>query len=185
MSLLYFCSFVELKRHQMVAFKSDLFAIGGLRDVCVRDPVIPFVETFHGQTNAWDSVPYQPAVQDLEIDSFCAVSTGSGVLLVGGVDPKTNRCTSRVSSIELRDDSSTVIQLSSLLFPRAGHCLVTSAEKAYAIGGFQTLNTHDSPDGIRSVERYNMAKGQFSEFNFMVFSGTGDDYSNPNNNRNL
>lgn len=148
-----------------MASKNNLFAIGGLRDVCVKDPVIPFVERFRGGTNSWDPVPHQPAVHDVEVDSFCAVSTGSSVLLVGGVDPQTNSCSSSVSSVQLTDDSSNVVQLSSLLFPRAGHCLVTSGDHAYAIGGFQTPHTHDSPDGNRSVECYDIAKGQVTNMN--------------------
>lgn len=142
-----------------MASKESLFVIGGLRDVCVRDPMIPFVEIFRGQTNSWDPVPHQPAVRDLEIDSFGAASAGSSILLVGGVESKTSSCTSCVCSVELRDDSSNVVKLTSLSLPRAEHCLVTSGKHAYAIGGFQTPNTRDSPSGIRSVERYDMAKG--------------------------
>lgn len=143
----------------MVTSEEKLFAIGGLRDVCVRDSVKPFVEMFCGQTNSWVPVPHQLAVCDEEIDSFCAVSTGSNVLLVGGVDPKTNSCSSRVYSFELRDNSSSVASLSSMLCPRAGHCLVTSGDNAYAIGGFGIPYTPDSRDGMRSVECYDMAKG--------------------------
>ena len=145
----------------MVTLKDKLFAIGGLRDVCVSDPVIPFVERFSGQSNSWDTVDYQPAVHDVELDSFCAVSTGrSSVLLVGGLDPKTNRCTSNVFSIELKDGSqSSVMPLASLFFPRAGHCLVLSGDHVYAIGGFQAPNSHVFPDVIRSVECYDITKG--------------------------
>ena len=142
-----------------MAFKNNIFAIGGLRDVCVKDPVIPFVEMFRGQTNSWDPVPHQPDVNDVEIDSFRAVSINSGVLLAGGVDPKTNSCISCVTSVELTDGSSNIVQLAPLLFPRAGNCLVRSGEHVYAIGGFQTPYTHNSPDGIRSVECYDIEKG--------------------------
>ena len=144
----------------MVSLEDKLFAIGGLRDVCVSDPVIPFVERFNGQSNSWHSVDYQPAMHDLELDSFCAVSTGrSSVLLVGGLDPKTNRCTSNVFSVELKESSSRVMPLASLSVPRAGHCLVSSRDHVYAIGGFQTSYPHVVADVIPSVERYDVAKG--------------------------
>lgn len=144
----------------MVTLEDKLFAIGGLRDVCVSDPVIPFVERFSGHTNSWDTVDYQPAVHDVELDSFCAVSTGrSSVLLVGGLDPKTNRCSSNVFSVELKDGSSSVMRLASLSLPRAGHCIVLSGDHVYAIGGFQTPYPHAIPDVIRSVECYDVTKG--------------------------
>ncbi|KAL9964182.1 hypothetical protein ACROYT_G027777 [Oculina patagonica] len=150
-------------RLQMVTLEDKLFVIGGLRDVCVSDPVIPFVERFSGQSNLWDAVEYQPAVHDVELDSFCALSTGrSSVLLVGGLDPKTNRCTSNAFTVELKDGSSSVMPLASLSFPRAGHCLVLSGDHVYAIGGFQTPYPHAIPDAIRSVECYDATKDAWS-----------------------
>ena len=143
----------------MVASNDHIFAIGGLRDVCIKGPVIPFAETFNGETNSWARVTHQPAIHDVAFDSFCAASIESGVLLVGGVDLRTNRCTSRVSCVQFNDGCSNVSQLSPLIFPRAGHCLVTSGERAFAIGGFQTPYTHGSPDGIRSVDSYDIRQG--------------------------
>lgn len=144
----------------MVTLKDKLLAIGGLRDVCVKDPSIPFIERFSGNSNSWDAIDHQPAVHDVELDSFCAVSTGpSSVLLVGGLDPKNNTCTSNVSAVELKDEASSVGQRASLLFPRAGHCLVSSGDFVYAIGGFQTPNTLAIPEGMRTVECYDKTKG--------------------------
>lgn len=152
----------------MVTLKDKLFAIGGLRDVCVNDPVTPFVERFSGQSNSWHSVDYQPAMHDLELDSFCAVSVGcSSVLLVGGLDPKTNRCTSNVFSVELKESSSSVMPLASLSVPRAGHCLISSRDHVYAIGGFQTsYPAHVMEDVIPSVERYDVTKGNSKHESF-------------------
>lgn len=76
-------------RLQMVSVENKLFTIGGLRDVCVRDPLVPFVERFSGQKNTWDAIDHQPAVQDVELDSFCVVFTGRGsVLMTGGAGSK-------------------------------------------------------------------------------------------------
>lgn len=145
----------------MVSVENKLFTIGGLRDVCVRDPLVPFVERFSGQKNTWDAIDHQPAVQDVELDSFCAVFTGRGsVLMTGGLDPRTNKCTSHVCSVELKDVPSSVVQLTSLICPRAGHCQVLVGDYVYAIGGFQTPNTHVMSDVIRSVECYDIAKGK-------------------------
>ena len=145
----------------MVSVEDKLFTIGGLRDVCVRDPLVPFVERFRGQTNTWDAIDHQPAVQDVELDSFCAVSTGRGsVLMTGGLDPRTNKCTSKVCSVELQKVPSSVVQLTSLICPRAGHCQVLAGGYVYAIGGFQTPHTHFIPDVIRSVECYDIVKGK-------------------------
>ena len=145
----------------MVTMEDKLFAIGGLRDVCVRDPAIPFVERFSGQSNLWDSINYQPSMHDVELDSFCAVSTGhSSLLLVGGLDPKADRCTSSVFSVEFKDGSSSIVSLASLCFPRAGHSVVLLGNKVYAIGGFQAPRQHVTPDMIRSVETYDIAKGK-------------------------
>lgn len=156
----------------MVTLGDKLFAIGGLRDVCVRDPVIPFVERFSGQSNLWDAINYQPAMHDVELDSFCAVSTGpSSLLLVGGLDPKTDRCTSSVFCVELKDGSSSVAPLASLCFPRAGHCVVLLGHRVYAIGGFQAPLQHVIPDVIRSVETYDMAKGKI--LHIEAFSNCG------------
>ncbi|XP_068739435.1 uncharacterized protein [Montipora capricornis] len=143
-------------RHQVVVCDDNLLVIGGLRDVCVKEPISAFVEMFSGQTNVWVPVPQQPAVRDIEIDSFGAVSTGSRVLVVGGIDSKANKCTSSVYSIEFGEDTSRVVPLSSLLVPRAGHCLVTIGDCAYTIGGFQTPFTHTPPDGLKVVECYDL-----------------------------
>ena len=147
------------KRHQIVTSKDNIYVIGGLRDVCVKEPVIPFVEMYSGETNSWALVTNQPAMHDVEIDSFGAVSIESGVLLAGGVEPNTNSCTSRVAYVEFNDGCSNVLQLATLLLARAGHCLVTSGERVYAIGGFRTPYTHGSPGGIQSVESYDIRKG--------------------------
>ena len=145
----------------MVSLEDKLFAIGGLRDVCVRDPFVPFVEGFSGQNNTWNAIDHQPSVQDLELDSFCAVFTGrSSVLMTGGLDPRTNECTSHVWSLELKDVPSSVIPLTSLICPRAGHCQVLAGDYMYAIGGFQTPHTHVISDVIRSVECYDIATGK-------------------------
>ena len=140
-------------RLQMVSVEDKLFAIGGLRDVFVRDPFVPFVQGFSGQNNTWNAIDHQPSVQDVELDSFCAVFTGrSSVLMTGGLDPRTNKCTSHVCSIELKDIPSSMIQLTSLICPRAGHCQVLAGDYVYAFGGFQTPHTHVISDVIRSVE---------------------------------
>ena len=145
----------------MVSLEDKLFAIGGLRDVCVRDPLVPFVEGFSSQKNTWNAIYHQPAVPNVELDSFCAVSTGLGsVLLTGGLDPRTNKCTSHVCSVELNDVPSHVVELASLIFPRAGHCQVLAGGCVYAIGGFQTPHAHITSDVIRSVECYDTAKGK-------------------------
>lgn len=145
----------------MVSLEDKLFAIGGLRDVCVRDPLVPFVEGFSGKKNAWNAIDHQPAVPNVELDSFCAVSTGrGGVLLTGGLDPRTNKCTSQVCSVELKDVPPSVVQLTSLIYPRAGHCQVLAGGCVYAIGGFQTPHAHVISDVIRSVECYDIAKGK-------------------------
>ena len=158
-----------------MTLEDKLFAIGGLRDVCARDPVIPFVERFSGQSNSWDAIEHQPAVHDVELDSFCAVTTGrSSVLLVGGLDPKTNRCTSDVSSVEFKDDSSSVVQLASLFVARAGHCLVLSGDRVYAIGGFQAPHTHVIQDAIRNVECYDMAKGKSTHWSAIFYCAGAD-----------
>ena len=145
----------------MVSVKDKLFTIGGLRDVCVRDPLVPFVERFCGQNNTWDAIDHQPAVQDVELDSFCAVFTGRGnVLMTGGLDPRTKKCTSHACSVELINVPSSVIQLKSLICPRAGHCQVLAGAYVYAMGGFQSPHTHVISDVICSVERYDIAKGK-------------------------
>ena len=148
-------------RLQMVSLEDKLLAIGGLRDVCVRDPLVPFVESFSGQKNTWNVIDHQPAVPNVELDSFCAVFTGRGsVLLTGGLDPRTNRCTSNVCSVELKDAPSRVVQLTSLICPRAGHCQVLAGGCVYAIGGFQTPYAHITSDVISCVECYDTAKGK-------------------------
>ena len=145
----------------MVSVEDKLFTIGGLRDVCVRGPLVPFVEVFSGQKNTWDAIDQQPTVQDVELDAFCAVCSGHGsVLMTGGLDPRTNKCTSHVCSIELKDVPSSVIQLTSLIWPRAGHCQVLAGDYMYAIGGFQTPHAPVISDVIRSVECYDIAKGK-------------------------
>lgn len=145
----------------MVSLEDKLFVIGGLRDVCVRDPLVPFVESFSGQNNTWNAIDHQPAVQDVELDSFGAVFTGRGsVLMAGGLDPKTNKCTSYVCSVELKDVLPSVVQLASLNCPRAGHCQVKAGDYVYAIGGFQTSHPHVISNVIQSVECYDMAKGK-------------------------
>ena len=167
-SSIYFLNLTVRKivfRHQVVVSDDNLLVIGGLRDVCVKEPISAFVEMFSGQTNVWVPVPQQPAVRDIEIDSFGAVSTGSRVLVVGGIDSKANKCTSSVYSIEFGEDTSRVVPLSSLLVPRAGHCLVTIGNCAYTIGGFQTPFTHTPPDGLEVVECYDLEGGQkFQQF---------------------
>ncbi|PFX22730.1 Kelch-like protein 12 [Stylophora pistillata] len=146
-------------RLQLVTLQDNIFAIGGLRDVCVKEPAIPFIERFSGQSNSWDATEHQPAVCDVELDSFCAVSTSSStVLLVGGLDPKTSRCTSQVSSFELKDKIWLIEQREPLLFARAGHCLVSSGDRVYALGGFQEPNTLAIREGMRTVECYDPAK---------------------------
>ena len=152
-------------RHQMLVFKGHLLVLGGLRDVCVKEPFTPFVEVFFRQTNSWDPVPQQPEVRDAEIDSFCAVSTGNRVLVVGGIDSRDNNCTSCVYSVE---GSSRTASLTALLVPRAGHSLVTSRERTYAIGGFQTPITRTMPEGLRSVECYELEQGLLNVDNIFV-----------------
>ena len=146
----------------MVNLEDKLFAIGGLRDVCVRDPLVPFVESFSGRKNTWNNAIHnQPIVQDMELDSFCAVCTGrDSVLVTGGLDPRTNKCTSHVCSVELKHVSSSVVQLTSLICPRAGHCQVLAGGYVYAIGGFQTPDTHIISDVIQSVECYDMDRSK-------------------------
>ena len=150
-------------RLQLVTSQDNMLAIGGLRDVCVKERAIPFIERFSGQSNSWDATDHQPVVHDFELDSFGAVSTGSTTfLLVGGLDPKTNRCTSHVSIFELKDGSWFVGQRKSLLFPRAGHCLVSSGDNVYAIGGFQVPNTFAIREGMRTVECYDSTRGKYT-----------------------
>ena len=159
----------------MVTLEDKLFAIGGLRDVCVKDPVIPFVERFSGQSNLWDSINYQPSMHDVELDSFCAVSTGpNSLLLVGGLDPKTDGCTSSVFRVELKDDSSSVASLASLCFPRAGHCVVLLGHRVYAIGGFQAPRQQVIPDLIPSVETYDIVKGKILHKAFLTSNDIND-----------
>lgn len=152
-------------RHQMLVLGGQLLVLGGLRDVCVKEPFTPFVEMFSRQTNSWDPVLHQPEVRDVEIDSFCAVSTGNKVLVVGGINSGVNNCTSCVYSIE---GSSRTALLSGLSVPRAGHCLVTSGERTYAIGGFQTPFTGTMPEGLRSVECYELEQGLLDVDNILL-----------------
>ena len=56
---------------------------------------------------------------------------------------------------------SRIVPLSSLLVPRAGHCLVTIGKCAYTIGGFQTPFTH-TPDGLQVVECYDLQEGSLN-----------------------
>lgn len=156
-------------RLQLVTLQDNILALGGLRDVCVKETAIPFIERFSGQSNSWDATEHQPAVCDVELDSFCAVSTSSNtVLLVGGLDPKTSRCTSQVSSFQLKDEFWLVEQREPLLFPRAGHCLVSYGDHVYALGGFQEPNTLAIREGMRTVECYDPAKDAWTRVQPMI-----------------
>ena len=155
----------------MVNLEDKVFVIGGLRDVCVRDPLVPFVEGFSGRKNTWNAIDPQPAVQDVELDSFCAVNTGrNSVLMTGGLDPRTNKCTSHVCSVKLKDVPSSVVQLASMICPRASHCQVLADGYVYAIGGFQTPDTQVISDVIRSVECYDMDRGKSIMHWFWTYS---------------
>ena len=119
--------------------------------------MIPFIERFDGRSSSWRAIRHRPFAignVNVEIDSFCGVWFGNKILLSGGLGPQSNRCTSRVIAVELKDESLSVEERASMAFPRAGHCMVTSSEHVYVIGGFQ-----DNLDDTRSVERYDAAKG--------------------------
>lgn len=150
--------FLSVLRLGLVRAKEILYAVGGISEVVSPHGDPPFIEQYNPPMNSWKTVKMvQPFSVDR--DHYGTAFLSGCLLFTGGIDSVSEWAKREVIRVNIGNTSLTPTTLSSMLVPRAGHCVVTSEHFVYVIGGAQTQNI-EAPLGMNTVERYNPRTGR-------------------------